>query len=179
MASTGYNLATTTDQASMHATPTSSDAMWAAQIPWDDLVHILQSLPPHLEHTGLCISSNKVGALVAPPLMTENPVGVPSTSDGSTSVQGKDQHEHNQLTFGTLPIPLDVHPTPTVSMSMLSWTSTVTINDLSESDIEAIMSLCVSQSITVATLCHTLCYIYNLPAWAMELLVRTSHAQED
>src|SRR5260370_37991331 len=47
------NFVTATDQASMHTISASSDAMWAAQIPWADLAQVLQKLPPHLDHTGL------------------------------------------------------------------------------------------------------------------------------
>ena len=164
-----------------HGSSMSSDAMWATQIPPHDLKQALQNLLSHLDYTGLCIRGNEACSLTESSLTTESQVMALGTNIESASRWGTDQHADNQLTFSMPRIPLGVHLTLTVhseSISVSSWISTVTGGglSLSKSDIEAIMELCVSQLITVATLGHTLHYVYNLPYGVIELLIRLSNA---
>ena len=129
---------------------TSSDTMWATQIPLHELEQALQNLLSHLQYTGLHISGNNVCNLTESPLTTESQVMMLGNSIESTSSWGTGLHVDNQLTLSMPCMPLGVHPALTVhsaSMSISSWISTVVENNLSlsESDIEAIIQLCISQ----------------------------------
>jgi len=153
---------------------------WATQIAANIVAEILQNPPVELEHTGLQISSCQVETSSQMPC-----IGIENVMDAAMSESGLMEGdvvggmtEDMPDAHCTQP-PLNTPPhTPmvcSISTSMSSWLSNVS-GDLSNNDINAIISLCTNTTITLTSLHHSLQYLYNLSPGVVEILVQLSEA---
>src|SRR5260370_26171696 len=140
---------------------------------------ILKNLPVELEHTELQISTSQVEtSSQMPHIGVENVMD--ATMSKSALMEGDvvggmtedmpDAH-HTQPPLNTPPCT----PTHSISTSMSSCLLNVS-GDLSNSNIDAIISLCTNITIMLTSLCHLLQYLYNLSPGVMEILVQLSKA---
>src|SRR5260370_40506962 len=145
----------------------------------NDPAKILENLPVELEHNGLWISTSQVEMSSQMPC-----IGIANVMDAATSESGSKEGDvvggmtdvpdthHTQSPLNTPPHTPTVH---SISTSMSSWLSSAS-GELSNSDIDTVISLCTNMTITSTLLCHLLQYLYNLSPGVMDILVQLSKA---